>query len=703
MNTPNDGAPTALTVEQAMRLAEQHQAAGRLQQAEMVLRQVLQALPGHAPALHLLGIVAHQAGNTEMGARLLGQAVERQPDAALYHANLGEMHRLLGHLDEAIRHGERAVALDANLAMAHGNLGIAWYDKGDMEKAEACQQRALALQPDHLPSLNNMGSVRRNQKRLDEAEEYYRRALAVAPQYLEAMNNLGAVLTERERPEEAVELLQQALALHPDYADAHHNIGLAWLMLEQEDKALAAFQREMQLRPDAHEPHEGLARLHLGQRNLDEAQRLAARALELAPDKQELHCLMGDIHTQSGFPERAEADYARALELDAELESALLGLGHLRMEQGRMDEAKEQFRRALELHPDSIAARVALAHAVKAAEDDENVQALLREADKLDDMLETKAMSLHFALGKCLDDLKRHDEAFPHFAEGCRLRRKRLEYSAEANARHVDEIIAFFTRERIEQLRGEGCPSPLPIFVLGMPRSGTTLTEQIIASHPDVHGAGELPDLLDLAANPTGVAPSEYPRSLAGITRAELTIMGERYVAGLRERHATAGRITDKMPANFHCIGLIHLMLPNAKIIHVRRNPVDTCLSNFTKLFGHKAQPQSYDLAELGRYYRDYARLMEHWRAVLPADAFYDIQYEELVADTEGQARALIDWCGLEWSDRCLEFHKTRRIVRTASITQVRQPIYTSSVERWRRYEKHLGPLLEALGNLAPR
>jgi len=699
----NTTPPQHLTLEQAMRLAEQHQATGNLQQADQTLRQILQAQPKHAPALHLLGIIAHQSGNTELATQLITQAIDIRPDVALFHSNLGEMCRMLGRLDEAISYGEKAVALDPGNASAHSNLGIAWYDKDDLDRAEACQKKALGIHPSLIAALNNMGSICRNRKELEAAEDYYRKVLVIAPQHLESMNNLGAVLTEREQPEKSVELIQQALNLHPDYADAHHNIAIAWLVLEQEDKAESAFNRELQLRPSAPEPYQGLAQLHLSRKNLAEAEQMAGKALALAPGKAEIHSILGDIHTQAGFPDKAEADYARALEIDAKLESAYLGKGHLLMEQGQMDEAKTSFRRALELNPDSIGAKLALVQSGKIKEGDEHMASLMQEAEKLDSMLETKAMSLHFALGKGFDDTKQYDKAFPHFLEGCRLRRKRIEYSTEGNDQYGRNIRAYFSRENIDQLRGEACSSDLPIFVLGMPRSGTTLTEQIIASHPDVHGAGELPDLLDIAANPRGNGTSDYPQSLVGITQAELRIMGERYVTGLKERNPEAARITDKMPANFNCLGLVHLMLPNAKIIHIRRNPVDTCLSNFTKMFGHKAQPQSYDLAEIGLYYRNYARLMEHWREVLPEGSFYEVQYEELVADNENQAHALIDYCGLEWNDACLDFHKTKRIVRTASITQVRQPIYNTSVERWRKYEVHLEPLLEALGDLVPQ
>ena len=241
----------------------------------------------------------------------------------------------------------------------------------------------------------------------------------------------------------------------------------------------------------------------------------------------------------------------------------------------------------------------------------------------------------------------------------------------------------------------------MPIFVLGMPRSGTTLTEQIIASHQQVYGAGELHDILQLVNHPKEGAPEGYPLSLKGIIPADLKMLGEKYVAGLQARKPEARHITDKMPANFNCLGMIHLMLPNAKIVHVKRNPVDTCLSCFTRLF-NKSQYQSYDLTEIGRYYRNYSILMDHWRAVLPPGSFYEVQYEDLVADNENQARALIKYCGLEWDDACLESHKTERSIRTASVTQVRQPIYNTSVERWRKYEKHLRPLLDALGDLVP-
>jgi hypothetical protein len=250
---------------------------------------------------------------------------------------------------------------------------------------------------------------------------------------------------------------------------------------------------------------------------------------------------------------------------------------------------------------------------------------------------------------------------------------------------------------------GEGDPSSLPIFLIGMPRSGTTLVEQILASHPKVHGAGELQLLNDIviAAGVPGGEAGAFPEFVAAAAPSALRRLGTNYVEGLRRRAASAERVTDKMPSNYYFAGLIHLALPNAKIIHCRRDPVDTCVSCFSKLFSAQ-QNHTYDLGELGRYYQRYEQLMAHWRRVLPKGRILDIHYEDVVADLEGQARRLVAHCDLAWDPRCLSFHETERQIRTASATQVRQAIYRTAIGRWRHYEKHLEPLIEALGGKAP-
>ena len=261
---------------------------------------------------------------------------------------------------------------------------------------------------------------------------------------------------------------------------------------------------------------------------------------------------------------------------------------------------------------------------------------------------------------------------------------------------NLSRICEIFTPELMKEKSGLGDPSSVPVFIIGMPRSGTTLLEQILASHPEVFGAGELVNMAKTVANLADVSSSAFPQFMSSIGGEQLHRVGENYVAAVRALAPNAVRITDKMPQNFYFAGLIHLALPNARIIHAQRDPVDTCLSCFSKLFSRE-HAYAYDLAELGRYYRAYESLMAHWRELLPEDVMLEVRYEEVTADFENQARRIITHCGLEWDEACLAFHNTQRPIRTASVVQVRQPIYHSSVGRWRTYEHLLEPLISAL------
>ncbi|MBI1887164.1 MAG: sulfotransferase [Nitrosomonadales bacterium] len=427
------------------------------------------------------------------------------------------------------------------------------------------------------------------------------------------------------------------------------------------------------------------------------------KATKLLPGEAELHNNLGHMLTKHGRGSEAEASFRRALQIKPDYVDAHFNLGRNLSEQERLTEAEVSYRRALQIQPDYVDALFNLVpiKSVKTGDGILEAMILAEEAARSGATLLTDEQKtlMHFALGKCYDDIGEHEKAFPHFLEGCKLKRATIDYDPEQSARHSAAIMRNFETATLDRLRGGGDPSQVPIFVLGMPRSGTTLTEQVIASHPEVHGAGELPDLMAIALR--DIAGAAFPDNARLLDQARLSAWGAEYVAGLQRRALDMPRITDKMPANFQAVGLIHLMLPNAKIIHVKRNPVDTCISCFSKLFTF-GQEFSYDLAELGRYYVDYARLMEHWRKVLPEGAFLEVQYEDIVADQEAQSRRIIEYCGLEWNDACLDFHQNKRSVKTASMVQVRQPIYKSSVERWRSYEKFLGPLFDALGDLAP-
>jgi hypothetical protein len=316
-----------------------------------------------------------------------------------------------------------------------------------------------------------------------------------------------------------------------------------------------------------------------------------------------------------------------------------------------------------------------------------------------DDLSPADHMQLHFALGKALSDLRQHDAAFEHLRRGNAMKRATTGYDEAAALGLFDRIEATFTPERIARMAGGGQPSAVPILVLGMPRSGTTLVEQILASHPQVHGAGELDafDAVVRSVHGPGGERAPYPEFVPALDATAIGMIGAHYLTRLEALAPDAPHVTDKMPSNFYFVGLVHLALPRARIIHVMRDPVDTCLSCFSKLFS-APQDHTYDLAELGRYYARYARLMAHWRKVLPPGRMLEVRYEDVVADLEGEARRITAHCGLAFDPRCLAFHRTERPVRTASATQVRQPLYRGAVGRWRPYARHLGPLLAELG-----
>lgn len=695
---PNEVIP----IPKALALAAQKIDAGDLNPAEIILRQILKKQPGNPQANHLLGIIAHRVGRTELALEMIASAIEKLPNEAQFHINRGEMCRILQRLDEAISHGEKAVQLSPQSATAHSNLGISYYDRKDYDRAEESQKKALEINPTLIESLNNMGSIMRARKDRPAAIEFYQKALVLKPEYLEAMNNLGALQIEEDQTDEAIKTLLRALKINPKYADAHNNIANAFMVKEEHEKAIAAYNNALRLKPNYPEAQLGLARVFKEQDKLDDALMMAKRGLELNPEKPEAYSLMGDIYLKQANYDECRTAYLKALSLDEDLLSGHLGLGQLQMEQGELEESKKTFEHAIELSPDEIAPHIFMAQARKIKADDPTLTRLEAEAEKIAEMPRTKAMSLHFALGKAYDDIKAYDKSFPHFLKACRIKRSTIQYDANNHDLACKNIRKFFSKETIERFSGAGDTSDLPIFVLGMPRSGTTLTETILASHPDVFGAGELHDLLRIANQPKfGVVSEGFPISMQGLTKDDLTKMGTRYVEGLRKHDTNAKKITDKMPANYMALGLIHLMLPKAKIVHIMRNSADICLSAFTKNFNN-SQHHSYDLVEMARYYVNYELLMEHWRKVLPEGSFYEVQYERLVANPEDESRKLIEFCGLEWNEACLTPHKTERNIKTASVTQVRQPVYTSSVERWRRYEKHLQPLLEALGKYAP-
>ncbi|MHA6820039.1 sulfotransferase [Ralstonia pseudosolanacearum] len=693
--------PETLTIPEALNRAHAHWSAGQAAQAELLCQRVLAAWPGQADALHLLGLMAHAYGHLDLAIAHLRQACLARRAPAAYSSNLAEMYRQKGLLAEAEDAARRAVAMDPALVSGWNNLGIVLQEAGKFAESLDCLERVIVLQPHGAQAHNNLANTLRRLERLERAESHYRRALELDPAYAEAHSNLAFLLSALGRHDEAAAAAQHAIELSPRLVDAYLNLAEAEVGRHRHEAALRVLDTLSTFAPQ--HPAALTARANVLKRaeRPDEALAVARQAVMLAPRSAEAHHALATALQTLGQTDEALPHFEQAARLPgAVAEEALVGRAILLMEAGRRDAARAAFDQALAQFPGSVQALAGRADARTFTAGDPDIAAL--EACLADGERRSlrDRISAHFALGKAYLDLQDPARAFHHLDAGNRQKRSTFTYDGAASRRWMERIAEAFPPELHDQRHATGEPSALPVFIVGMPRSGTTLIEQIVSSHPQVMGAGEL-SALRLVVEGSGLFPDGL-QGLAGEARGALfRQLGQAYLSRVAPLAQGRARLVDKMPSNFLYAGLIPLILPGARIIHARRDPVDTCLSCYTKLFAGEQQ-FAYDQAELGALYRGYARLMAHWRAVLPPDCFIEVDYEAVVDDLEGEARRLIDFLDLPWNPACLNFHDNRRVVRTASVNQVRQPIYTTSKGRWQAYADYLGPLLEALGVEAP-
>ncbi len=682
--------------------ALEHHKAGRLQEAEALYRELLAREPEHPDALHWLGVVAFQGGQHERAVELIGRALAFKQDYAEAHNNLGLALRAAGRLAEAVAAYRRALILAPDDAEVYNNLGIALSGHGDLNEAVAAFERAVTLSPDFADAYNNLGNALRQLGHVAEAEQAYRAALGCKNDNLEALVNLGALLEAERRLAEAEGAYRRATALAPELAGAWIGLGDVLDAQDRLPEAEQAYRTAVQLDPGDANAHIRLGLALQGQRRLADAEAAYRTATGLAPGLAGAWVNLGHALERQSRVGEAEAAYRGALGLAPALAGTHMNLGNVLKSQGRMPEAEQAYRAALALQPGYAQAYANLVTTKKytsgkyTSGDDADRTSML-ELLRSCDLPDADAVHLHFALGKIDDDRGEYDAAFAHYREGNRIKRQSTGFSASDFSAHVGRLIHTFDAALFARGDMLGARSELPVFIIGMARSGTTLVEQILSSHPAVHGAGELDRLAELAAGLSTGGCRGYPQATRELDDASAQRLAREYEARLR-RDAPAGvqRASDKMPSNFLRLGLIALLFPQARVIHCRRDPLDVCLSIFFQEFS-TGNDFAYDLTDIGWYYRQYERLMAHWRGVLPLKIF-EIQYEDLVADTEAKTRALIEFLDLPWDQRCLAYTENRRPIQTGSIWQARQPIYASSVRRWRNYEKHLGPLKEALG-----
>ncbi len=529
------------------------------------------------------------------------------------------------------------------------------------------------------------GAVRLHRTgRLTEAERAYRTALQADSEHAGLLHGMGVLCAQTGRMEEAASMLERAHAATPGDGEIRANLAQALLRLGRPGEALPHLQANAAGGDAVVLKSLGDALLRLGR--FHEAIGWYEKALVARPGAAPTLMGLGDALSIVGRSAEARDAFEQILARDPHHAAAHYGLGILLLQQGATEAAQEAFRQAIALAPKVPAFHRALAETARFVEGDPRLTAL--EALAGANMPAQDAVELHFALAKAYDDLERRAEAAAQWVQGNAAKRSLVAYNEAA----VMDVFGVLERMFTADVFADGGGSEMPVFVVGMPRSGTSLVEQMLASHPEMFGAGELTTMNELVAE--GAAGADYPHTVpsAEIGRA----LGARYTTQVTGLAPAAKRIVDKLPGNFLHAGLIRLALPCAKIIHVRRDPLDTCFSCWSKLFPGGID-YTYDLGELARYYKAYERLMAHWRAVLPPGTMIEVQYEQLVRDFASEARRLVEFCGLEWDTRCLAFHENRRTVRTLSQSQVRQPLYQSAIDRWRPYEPWLKPLISAL------
>jgi tetratricopeptide (TPR) repeat protein len=666
------------------------QAQGRPADAEAHYRRATEIRPGLADAHNELGRVLLQAGRLDAAIGCFERALAVQPAFAAALGNLANALRASGRVADAVAGYRRVLAIDPGLAEAHNNLGSALLELGERDEALACYRRALERRPGYLEALGNLTRALRGCGRLEEAVSTCRRMLALRPDSTDTLNELGNLLVAVGRFDEAAACYRRALALRPDDADAHSNLGNALRSLGELHAAADSCRRAVALKPGSAEAHLNLGNVLLDLSQLREAEASYRQALAIRPDDAATHTVLAMLLRRLGRADDAEASCRRALAINPSAADTLAFLGDLRADRGEFAQAEELCRRAIAINPGAPEAWIGIPRYRKMTAADAD---WLSGAERLlgAGLPVGHEINLRHAIGKYFDDLHDYAQAFAsHRLANERTRKYGLAYDRARQSRLVGEITTAYDAAWLEATRRDGSESERPVFIVGMPRSGTTLAEQILASHPAVCGAGELVywNIAQAAFDPS--TPAERRAAIvAGLAR--------EYLGQLTAYSADALRVVDKMPGNFANLGLIHAALPRARIIHMQRNPIDTCLSIYFQGFS-TAHPYAADLEDLAHYYGEYRRLLAHWRSVLPPGALLEVPYEALVEDPEGWSRKMVGHARLPWDPRCLEFHRTDRAVLTASNWQVRQKISTASVGRWRRYEQFVGPLRRLLG-----
>jgi tetratricopeptide (TPR) repeat protein len=640
---------------------------GEFEHAEGLCRALLQKFPRDVNIIGMRGAVLVKLKRFDDAEKALRQAIKVAPTFAKPHEDLGFVLLELKRPREAAEILRKAVRLDPQLDQAWFNLGKALAMLGLGKEADEAFEKSFALSPERGKLA--LAAEHHKEGRLEEAERLYREIIRANPKNVDAIRLLGRVALSARRHNDAERLFHRAIRLAPDFTGAMAD----------------------------------LARLFKEQNRFDEAIEWFEKVIELEPANPQAHFQLAGTLAPAALTYRAIESYRKALELSPKFPGARLGLGHVLKTVGRQEEAIEAYRECIRLRPDNGESYWSLANLKTYRLSDGDIAEMEKRLDQ-DDLTHQSRVNFLFALAKAQEDRGQYERAWERYVAGNAAQRREEKYDPVGTEVVNDSIVEVFDRELLERNAGVGNPDPSPIFIVGLPRSGSTLIEQILASHSAVEGTSELPYVGRVATslNRNRADGVNYPEAIRELSAENFEALGQDYL-DLAAMHRTEGapRFIDKMPNNFPAVGFLHLVLPNAKIVDARRHPLDSCLGCFRQLFA-KGQTFTYDLNDIGEYFLEYQRMMDHWDEVLPGRVL-TVQYEELVSDVEPQVRRLLDYCELPFEENCLRFYETDRPVRTASSEQVRQPIHSRSVGFWRNYEDKLEELKTVLEPVLPR
>jgi tetratricopeptide (TPR) repeat protein len=661
-------------------------ARGRLDGAAERHRRAILLNPLYAEAHANLGSVLHDLGQLEAAAASFREATRLKPQLALAHHNLGIVLRELGRMEEALGAHRRALALMPDSAGGHAQLSRALADLGRRKEAEASLQRALGIEPQRTEEFLHLADALLALERFDAAAEHYQRLLSVQPELPEARANLALALRETGQLQAAHDAYERALKLRPKSAEMHNSLGSVLLDLGRLEEAAASYLRALELNPGLAKAHENLGTVLRELDRPEEAEASLAQALALEPGSTDILTHLAITQRLQGRAVEAEVNIKHALELDPACAPALIEQANVAMDRGEFEIAEKLYREVFARDSNSADAWSNIVATRRMTPED---GPWFTQAEELTarPRLPRELARLRFAMGKYLDDIGEYHRAFANYRLANELVRTYRPHDRREVSGAFEFIRQRYDAQWIDSARTQVPMERQPILIVGMARSGTSLAEQILASHAAVFGAGEL-SFWGRASRGVAAASLE-----SGTEPALLGSLAAEYDALLATLPTDRRYVVDKMPGNFAHLGLIHAALPGARIIHMQRHPIDTGLSIYFQYFrvGHS---YAYDLDDIAHYYDEYRRLMSHWLTVLPRDTILEVPYEALVAQPELWSRRMVEFAGLPWDEACLDFHRARRTVRTVSRWQVRQKISTGSVERWRRYATHVGPLL---------